>query len=362
MFDGDKDTVSYTESNKQIFLSTTIKQIYTTTTMNVSNGTSFTMSTFYFYCALFATIVFLSGLLLNILIIYIFLIDKYFAQTMYRLMLISAFSDIIAVINQLIMYFPNLLGDLHPDQSPIMCKLNFAMSFMSYMVSVYNFCLIAIDRYLIILHPHNRFYNNNKNRIIVVSEITIWLAANLMAIPFFHFLDTHPQEPTLCDAVHMDYSMSVYGILLTTCMYIMPSIVIVLIYSRIIRYQNSYIRPCLATNEEEDLQRMKTQKITKKLLNITLGYLISTWPSFMAILIMSIEQKSLIDLRQQKIGLFILVSFLLIGSFSITIATPLLYLKFDENIRTRVWKLVKPRNGVSKIRCPTSCAVNVRKR
>ena len=316
--------------------------------MNVSNGTSFTISTFYFYCSVFGVIVFISGLLLNILIIYIFLIDKYFAQTMYRLMLISAFSDVIAVINQLIMYFPNLLGDLNPDQSPIMCKLNFAMSFMSYMVSVYNFCLIAIDRYLIILHPHNRFYNNYKNRIIVVSEITIWLASNSIVIPLFHLLDTNPQEPTICDAVHIDYSMSVYGVLLSVFMYIMPSIVIVLIYYRIIRYQNSYIRPGLATNEEENLQRMKTRKITKKLLNITLGYLISTWPLFMAILIISIEQKSLIALRYEKIGLFILISFLLIGTFSITITTPLLYLKFDENIRLRVWKLLKSYNRVSK--------------
>ena len=319
------------------------------------------IATIFFYVSVLGLSIFISGFIMNIIMIYLFISDKFFNQIIYRLMLVSAVSDIITTSSLIILYIQNYLPHVDYAQGSALCKFNFSISIVSYQISIYNLCLIAIDRYCIIIHPHLQSYKNYKYQIITVSEIINWLLSIASCIPLFLMFGSHPQEPKLCDIPHVDLSVSIYLIIMTIYSFVMPSTFIALIYYRLIRYQNNYIRPGLATDEEETLQRTKNRKITRKLLNITIGYILSTWPAFISIMIIAIKQQSILQIRNESIVLFIVQFLSIIGSNSITITVPLLYLKYDENIRARAWKLLRLQKVVSFMRCKTT-VVTVRER
>ena len=331
--------------------------------MNVSNATVPSIdASINVWGSILGMILFIAGLVLNIFVAYIFITDKFFAQISYRLMLISVFSDIISIIGQIISYAIKFFYFVNHYEGSMVCKITNSIASISFGVSIYNLYLIAFDRYYMILHPHSSFYANNKYRIMTISEIIVWLMSGLLSINYFYIIGSLPEDTKICDFIDKSISTSIYLIFKIMFSYVIPSIIIAVIYYRIIRHQNRYIRPGLATEEELSIQIKRKRKVTRKLIFITFGFILTTWPSYVTFMYIAISRKSATTIRAENHLLYVFLSLIFLGSFSVTVVTPLLYLKFDENVRARAWNLLKCQKVASVMRCRKNNVIHVAER
>ncbi|RDD36082.1 hypothetical protein TrispH2_012228, partial [Trichoplax sp. H2] len=172
-------------------------------------------------------------------------------------------------------------------------------------------------------------------------EITIWVLAVCIHIPLFQYVSVHEEDPLLCDFPDITASVSVYLICHAFILFIIPAISLATIYGKIIAHQKSYQQPGRHLQRNWIEQQARKKRIIKVLISISATYIALSWPFFAATVRIAISGQSLMQLRQQSIFLFLLAFFSMAVTVSVVVLNPLIYLKFDQNIRKRALIILK---------------------
>ncbi|RDD43184.1 Apelin receptor [Trichoplax sp. H2] len=295
----------------------------------------------YQYAAVVGIPIFTFGLIINLFILYLFLFDKHFQKTTYKLMCISVISDIISTMASLAGYIQIVIRNLDYDGGTFMCRMVLFFLFSSFGVSMMNLCLIGIDRYFIIVKPLSSFYRNYKIYVLVLGEIAIWISAVATNAPIFDYVAVHHSDNLLCDIPNITTSVSVYLIADATVLFIIPTILMIIIYSRIISFQKSYQRPGESIRKQLIAEQIKKKRFMKMLTWISVSYVMISWPYFATILGMAVTRQSTLMIRDSNIVYFLFSFFSVTITTSIVILNPFIYLKFDLSVRNRSLVLIR---------------------
>lgn len=306
--------------------------------MNVSNETFLHLhpivSNLYFYGAVVGVLLFFMGLISNSFLIYVFMTDRCFKKTTYHLILLSCISDIISI---LAMLYTNFQVALRPSlaytTSLITCKILMFIVSTSYGVSIFNLCLIAIDRYFAIVKPLSVYYRIYKKRLILASEMTLWIASASLNAPIIEYITVYREDPFLCDISSVTTSISVYFITIVLFLYIGPMVVIASTYGAIIMHQKNYVRPGETSNHQRHQIEIQKSKFINMLIVITLHYILSTWPLFATFMGIAITRKSFIQIRHHNLTEFVFAFLSMVVTSGIAVVNPIIHFHFDYNIR-----------------------------
>ena len=312
--------------------------------MNYSNdsvGHNDIISAVYWYGSIVAIVVFSIGIATNFFLLYIFIFQQYFHKSTYFLMLISSCSDILSIGCSLFAYVLATSNLVDFYSGTIACKIVMYTVATSYTISIFNLCLIAVDRYFAVVRLHIRWYRTYKVKILVGVEIVIWLIAASINIPFVSYIGVHPEDTVLCDILNITTLVCFHLFLLVLVGYIIPSIIIAFFYWKIILHQKRYIRPGQVSNQQRLQQQAQKRKFIQMLATVAGSFILFTWPMFATVTGIAITRKSFIQLQRENVAIFLLSYFSLLATTSITVINPLLYIKFDRNIRQQFLKIIQ---------------------
>lgn len=295
----------------------------------------------YFYGSIVAIVLFSIGFAANFFLLYIFIFQKYFHKSTYILMLVSSISDTLSIGCSLYAYVLATLNLVDFHSGTIACKIVMYTVATSYTISIFNLCLIAIDRYFTVVYFHMRWYRNYKVKILVCLEVMIWLTAASINSPFISYIGVHPEVTVLCDILNITTPICVHLFLLVLVCYVIPAIIIAFFYWRIILHQKSYIRPGQISNQQRLQQQAQKRKFIQMLATIAGSFILASWPMFATLTGIAITRKSFIQLQRENLVIYFLSFFSLLATTSITVINPLLYIKFDRNIRKQLLKAIQ---------------------
>ncbi|EDV19469.1 uncharacterized protein TRIADDRAFT_62095 [Trichoplax adhaerens] len=295
----------------------------------------------YRYAAIVGIPIFIFGLVVNLIILYLFFFDKSFRKTSYKLMRISVVSDIISTVASLTGYVQIVNRNLNYSGGTLMCRVVLCSLFTSFGVSMMNLCLIGIDRYFIIVRPLSSYYRHNKTSILVIGEIIIWLASASINAPVLIIVGVHQNDTLLCDIPDITPSVSVFMIFHATIVFIIPTIIILILYGKIITYQKSYVRPGEVLQSQAVRNQQKKKQFVKMLTWISVSYITFSWPYFATGFGMAITGQSTLQIRQKSMVNFLFAFFTVTITTSIVILNPFLYIKFDLKVRQKSLALIR---------------------
>ncbi|RDD41374.1 Proteinase-activated receptor 2 [Trichoplax sp. H2] len=311
--------------------------------MNLShldNKTRDIASTIYQYAAIVGLPPFIFGLLINLFLLYIFLFDSFFQKTTYKLIRVSVISDIISTITSIIGYAQIVSHNVNFNEGEAICRVALYLMMSSYGISMMNLCLIGFDRYLAVVKPFSSLNRRYKNRILITAEILIWLISLSITIPILSLVTVHHNDTMLCDTKQLNLMTKIFLLTLAVILYIIPSLAISFTYGKIIAFQRSYKRPGEILNYRSEQEGAKKKRFIRMLISITASYILLSWPFFAAIIGIAITSQSIMMIRRKSIVYFLLLLFSITATTSISILNPLIYLKFDVNIRKRSWVML----------------------
>lgn len=280
------------------------------------------------------------GLIANILLLYILISGKNFRNITYYLMFICVVSDTISNIFSLIST-GMLLGQFtNPTYSMIIvCRISGIVVFTSYGISILNLCLIGIDRYFSIVKPFYSPYQIHKRRIIITCELVFVIISSAVTVPDLLYLQIQDEDKFLCDYVNITASVSAYLITYTFVYYILPCMVILVTYWRIIVHQRNYIRPGQQVKVGLQASMAGKKKLVKSLIGISSCYVLATLPYFVTMFILGVTRMSFLQVRSKSPALFAISLLAVSSTINITVINPFLLLKFDGNIRQRLMEV-----------------------
>lgn len=304
---------------------------------NVSINSSSSIDQLYTTVSIISSVLSCFGLVFNSILLYIFITDGRFRLTSYSLLCVCITSDFISNVFSFISNSLFLSSKLPQPVATLICQLFGFVMYTSYGISIMNLCLISIDRYFTLVKPHARFYRVNKNRVLIISQIMIFCISIATAIPVIFFLTARSSDHLLCDFVQHNFSVSIYLILMIMILYLLPSLLLLIVYGRIIAFFRSYIRPGESLTGKNRIGINKTSgctyNITKTFIAISLSYTLVTLPFFILLFALAVAQKSTSQLLKESEIMFWLAMIASSCVINITVINPILYLKFDNNIR-----------------------------
>lgn len=289
----------------------------------------------YRYAAIVGIPIFIFGLVINLFILNLFLFDKHFQKTSYRLMCVSVISDIISTLASLAGYIQIVRRDLDYIGGTFMCRMVLFLLFASFGVSMMNLCLIGVDRYFIIMKPLSPFYRQYKVYVLVIGETAIWFISIATNGPIFSYVSVHINDTLLCDIPNITFPVSIYLIAHAIILFLIPTIIILVVYGQIIAFQKSYRRPGEVIKQQRLDEQMKSKRFMKMLTWISTSYIFISWPFSATIVGMAVTRQSTLMIRESNIVHFLFSFFTVTITTSIVILNPFIYLKFDLNVRKR---------------------------
>ncbi|RDD37845.1 Neuropeptide Y receptor type 2 [Trichoplax sp. H2] len=280
------------------------------------------------------------GLVLNLFLAVVLSLDKCFNNRIYRLIRISLISDIISNLTLTINYFFTLTMNTNYRLAKLLCQIIFYTTTSSYGVSIMTLCLIATDRYLVITKPTTRLHLSTQQHFILIGQIFVWIISLTTAVPIINLIDVYQNGANFCDFPIITPAVSIFLYLLTTTLYILPTIIIVFMYRKIILFTRKYIRP-INFNHEQEHDHIARRKFVKMLITVTSCYVLMSWPFFATLLGIATTRVPMQRLWSVNQIYFLLAYFSFSVTIAITIINPILYLKFDLRIRKASILLLK---------------------
>ncbi|RDD42318.1 Tachykinin-like peptides receptor 99D [Trichoplax sp. H2] len=275
------------------------------------------------------------GLLANIYMFYILLSDKIFFKTSYYLVRVCVISDIISNVTSVISYSISITGNISFNLGNMLCKMSVFTILFSYGISILTISLVSADRYMAIMRPLSQFYRVHKIRVLVLTEMIICCVAILVAIPSLFIATVYPSDVKLCDIPSVTQLVAFYFVTAAVVFYFIPGIVLIVCYSRIIIYMRGHVQPGESFQEQLQQLRLQKKKYTKAFITIASVSLLVTWPFWVSSIALAISQKSLLDVKKTSDILYALIFVSFATTTAISVVNPLLYLRFDGNIREK---------------------------
>lgn len=226
-------------------------------------------------------------------------------------MCVSVVSDSISSVVSLAGYTQIVVGNSDFYSGEAMCQMTLLFLFSSFGISMMNLCLIGLDRYFFIVKPLSLFYRRNKQFILVAGECVIWSTSILINMPILFYVSVHQIATLLCDIPIITPSISVYLSMHATILFILPNIIKIITYARIITFQKSYRRPGEFVKNQRHEEQMKNKKFIRTLILISSSYIIVTWPFSATLIGMVITRQSVMVTHQKNIVHLFLIFFLL---------------------------------------------------
>ncbi|RDD37842.1 Galanin receptor type 2 [Trichoplax sp. H2] len=280
------------------------------------------------------------GLVLNLFLTIVISADKYFHKRTYHLIRISFISDIISNLIYTVNFGITTDFNINYQFARLLCQITFYFTTSLYGISMLTLCLIAIDRYLVITKPNTRLNNTIQQHFILIGQIIIWTISLLTPIPIFDIVGIYQNQTDACDFPIITSKTSIYLCSITIMLYILPTIVIVFMYGKVILYTKKYIRP-VNFNHEQEIDHIARRKFVKMLITITSFNVFLSWPFFATLVGIAITRTPIQYLRKVNQTHYALASASFSVTIAITIANPILYLKFDKHIRRASLLLLK---------------------
>ncbi|XP_025110449.1 trissin receptor-like [Pomacea canaliculata] len=115
----------------------------------------------------------------------------------------------------------------------VMCKLYYFVNYLAYTASILLLAVIAVERYIAIMHPlrSRRFFTAPR---LFVAQGVVWGIAAVYNIPILLMIDTHPtQNGWYCFLTPSDFDMTAYYTCHFALWYLLPLLVILTVYGRI---------------------------------------------------------------------------------------------------------------------------------
>ncbi|RDD40094.1 Neuropeptide FF receptor 2 [Trichoplax sp. H2] len=289
------------------------------------------------YLMIFTITESVAGLSINAIMVKVFITDKQFRKTTYRLLCMVMISDIIASLNSITGYIIAAYNTLDYHDGATWCAIFLTVGAASYAVSMMNLALIAIDRYFVIVRPFSPFYRYYKRNFLIISEILIWLSSIGVTMPMTVYVSSYQDTPLFCDLPNINFEKSVYLLILTLTIYVTPALLIVIAYFRIINFQRNYVRPGHRTSQQLRKDYATKRRFIWMLIWITVCSAFITWPSFGTVTAIAVTQKSISQLTSGNAVIYFLIFTGYIITLSLNILNPLIILTFDQHLRRAVW-------------------------
>lgn len=295
------------------------------------------LSSLYTFSFVAAIPFFSIGIIANTILLYLISSDSYFHKMTYRLIRISVISDLISLITSTCVFTFMATADTGYYARSCLCKLLIVVAYTCYGISMTTLCMISIDRYMGIVKAISSLNHYRRNRqIIYIGQIVGSIISLCIALPAAFYSDVRATETQLCDIPNVTVNVAIYMFFSIILLYFTPTIIMVVNYARIIRYQFNYVQPGYRDCNEHCSNQLKKKKFVRVLIIITSIYLFITWPFFGVLAGMAISGKSLLQLRIQGVGYYVLAFSSFVSTFAINVINPLVYLLFDYNIKKRL--------------------------
>lgn len=277
------------------------------------------------------------GFIANILLLYIIRSDRYFDKMTYHLIQISVISDLISLFCAITGF--SLVAGVHIeyDIGSVLCKLLLFVIYISYGISITTLCLISIDRYLAIVKPLSVVSRKYKKKLIHLGLYVGCMITLSISLPILIVANVYSNSSKFCDVPNITESTTTYLILQTIFLYILPALILLITYGKIVKFQSAYVQPGQRKNQVlQNGRHLMKKKFIRTLIIITLTYLLTAWPFFATCLGMAITAKSLLQIRTLGLEYYILAFFSFTSTIGISIINPFIYFKFDSNIKNKL--------------------------
>ncbi|RDD37889.1 Cholecystokinin receptor [Trichoplax sp. H2] len=282
------------------------------------------------------------GIAANCIICYAIIKKKELRAVTYYLMINMAISDclILAVLSCIegINYY---LTD-HVASTPLLvafCKILGYFNSISYHASTCTLAAISIERYYILssaaIHHPSFFNTASKLRLMIGYS---WLAGFIIAMPSIIVYGIDINYPYSCSIGFISPSFNIpYFITVFIVLLVVPSIIIIIMYGKIIRYlyknvSNNDRRHTLSQGFKNNRQHQRNT--IKMLVLVTASFTISCYPIFLAYISVSIQRQSTAKyLYENRLRASIISKFMIITYTLPCILHPLIYLHYNRSIR-----------------------------
>lgn len=279
------------------------------------------------------------GLVLNLLLLALILINRFFSKIAYVLIGVSTFSDILSNLMLLTNYMYNFTAIVAIRTSRWICRFIFFSVSTSYSISSITWCLIAYGHYLKVSRPRYQCCGIPKAYAFIICEVVVVAISCTISLPYFQFADVYIDEPRNCDLPNITFEVSLVLTSQTFLLYFAPSIFLMIIYLKIIRFISKYVQPQISAWNKRKVAR--TKRFMKMIIMITAFNVFITWPYFATMLGMAISQKSHRQIREMNSVYFTLVFYSIIVTAAITTINPVILFTLDQDINKTFKKIFK---------------------
>ncbi|XP_060581654.1 QRFP-like peptide receptor [Ruditapes philippinarum] len=167
----------------------------------------------------------------------------------------------------------------------IMCKLVPLMENGVLHVSILTMIAVTMERYIALCHPFNRNRMSDKICSTIKICIAIWIVGFVIALPFLYmtkqedarFYDGSPIK--VCRTIIDETLRYIYIVMIAIVFFILPLIVLIRIYTKIIKQLTSDTLKCLTKNDKSALTTIRARKqVVKMLIVIIILFFLTLFP------------------------------------------------------------------------------------
>lgn len=156
----------------------------------------------------------------------------------------------------------------------ILCKTVSFLGVACNTVSVFTLAALAVTRYLTVVHP-TWAYRSRMKCWLQISAVLLWVPAMALAAPQFAFRNVGTYTVTHCFAFFSDISQVVYSTALFLFSFVLPLLVIVLMYAKLY----SFLRSTRMQGHALQLQRYQKQ-VTQTTALLVVVFTVCWLPSY----------------------------------------------------------------------------------
>ncbi|XP_071952410.1 QRFP-like peptide receptor [Antedon mediterranea] len=220
------------------------------------------------------------------------------------------------------------------------CKLGNYLTALAIAASILTLICIAGDRYQVICHPHQDRKIKTSWHALGYLAI-VWIFSILLTLPLFIFSDTEKVnlllEYTFCKETWAEVYIKSYTILFTVILYILPFLVIFVLYSKVVG-QLWQLKETFSGGGGNGISSVTTGNVKKKkraikvLILIVLVFVLSWLPYHVLTWIRFVLKTEIFSFDDSSRNLFLMYIVKLIG-FSSTFVNPIMYGLMNTNLK-----------------------------
>jgi len=224
------------------------------------------------------------------------------------------------------------------------CRLLSSLFGVPIFLSAFSTAMVAVDRYLLIVHPHRKRMTKKTAKLIVIALIilSIGLSSPVSVNTQYHVVIIPPLKvnKSYCIEVWSKISAIIYGILLFCVQFILPTVTMLVLYSNV---SNALLKKDLQRNNSSrgrTRRRRRNQRTNRMIVIVVFCFVIQWLPWNIYSLIIHFNHK-IIDLKYLKLT-DVLLKLLALTSACIN---PVLNGLMNKNFRKAFLRMISRRKS-----------------